>query len=109
MVTADLLLAFDEENKVHWKVSVLAHRGGHALYVGENLALVVGGAPGKKHIIADLGFERGGGPGRERFLGLDVVVTVDQDRGAVRPMDIPGEYHRMARGGGHLGGEADVL
>jgi hypothetical protein len=46
---------------------------------GEQLALVVAGAPGVQAAVADLGFVRRRGPQLERLGGLDVVV-LEQDQ-----------------------------
>ena len=109
VVATDLLLPLDQKNQVHRQVPLLPQRGGNALHMGENLALVVGGASGEKYAIADLGIERRRGPSREGFLRLDVVVAVDQNRRAAGLVRIAGDDHGVARSRQDLGGKPNAL
>jgi hypothetical protein len=79
--------------------------------VGPDLAFVVDGSSGVDGVgvgfgFSDRGLEGGSGPEIERLGGLDVVVAVDQDGGAIGFVVIFGQDDRVAGGGLDGCGEA---
>ena len=105
----DLLFAFDQEDHVDGKFSVLSERFLDADDVRENLAFVVGRAAGIDHAGFDARLERRRFPQIERIGGLHVVMAVDEHRRPARAMVAAGEDHRMPAGGIFFNREPDFL
>lgn len=108
---ADFFFAFEEEGEVEGEVAVFGEGGGDAGDVGEELAFIVGAAAGVDSAVFDARFEGRGDPLVERVDGLDVVVAVDEERGAAGLVLIFGDEDRVASGGVEDRGEthADEL
>ena len=106
---ADFFFAFDEEDEIDRQRAFLAEEMDGAEEVGEDLSFVVGRAAGEDAFVADGGFERRRGPEVDGFLGLDVVVAVDEDGGFARGLGAAGEDGGVSAGFGNLGAESAEL
>jgi hypothetical protein len=78
--TADLLLSLEQDSDIAWRRSLGSKPRFKRLYVGEQLPLVVGSTPAIKVTLGDLGRKRRVTPSRFRLYGLNVVMSVDQNR-----------------------------
>ena len=75
----DLLFSLDQEDHIDRQNPLLAQCLGDPKDVGEDLALIVGGAPCVDPAIRDTGLEGMCRPPVERIGRLHVIVSVDQD------------------------------
>ena len=104
---ADFFFAFEEEGEVDGGTPLLLLPGGDGGDVAPDLAFVVAGAAGVEGAVADGGFEGGRHPLVEGFGGLDVVVAVDEDGGAVGEVGVARDDGGVAAGGEDFGLEAE--
>ncbi len=81
IVAANLFLTFDQKLDVHGQPSGFVHPRLNRLQMGEHLAFVVRGTTSVDLAVANLRFERGRRPEFKRIGRLDVVMSVNQDRG----------------------------
>lgn len=81
MVAAVFFFAFDQHFDVDGELAVAGDGAADGFHENQRLAFVVAGAAGEDIVAADFGFEGRGFPEFERVGGLDVVVTVEQERG----------------------------
>jgi len=108
---ADFFFAFDEGDDVDGDAAPMLPVGEEGLKVAPDLSFVIDSAAGEDgveavFIFADGGFERGRGPLVEGLGGLDIVVAVNQDGGAVGLVLVFGEDDGVSGGRDDLWGEA---
>src|SRR5688572_4564722 len=86
MLTADLLLAFDDEGQVAGQFSPGFQIRFHGVQVREVLALVITRPAAEQGALIDARLKRRRGPQFEWLGGLDVVVAIDEITGPLRTM-----------------------
>ena len=93
---ATLLLALEDEAHVERRAAIVIQDGLVRLQEAEDLPLVVGRPAGVQSAVAHRRGEGRGFPLLQGIGGLDVVVTIDQERGPARYGRALGPDHRMA-------------
>ena len=111
--TAGFLFAFQKDGHRHRQLARDGFPGPARLDKGHQLALVIGRAPRVQFARAigkrdEGGIERVRGPQFQRVDRLDVVVTIEQDRGA-GAFAVMAQHDRMAPGVADRGIKADRL
>ena len=105
---ADFLLAFDEEDEIDRQGSFFAEEVNRTEDVGEDLSFVVRRPAGEDTLVADGRFERRGGPEIHRFLGLDIIVSVNEHGRLARRLGSAGQHGGVSAGFRDLGLESAV-
>jgi hypothetical protein len=101
-LATDLLFAFEDARDIQRQRPGGGQVGFECKDQREERPLVVGGAPTNQIVSVESRLERGCMPRRQIAGGLDVVVSVHQERGAAGQL-VPGRaYQRLARAWHHV-------